>query len=84
MLGKIEGRRRKSLLISWLQSPAAVILEPLKIKSDTVSTGSPSICHEVTGLDAMILVFLMLSFKPTFHSPLSLSSGGSLVLCFLP
>ena len=55
--------RSKSLLISWLQSPSAVILEPSKIKSDTVS---PSISHEVMELDAMILVFWMLSFKPTF------------------
>ena len=46
--------RSKRLLISWLQSPSAVILEPHKIKSDTVS---PSICHEVMGLDAMIFVF---------------------------
>ena len=46
--------RSKRLLISWLQSPSAVILEPPKIKSDTVS---PSICHEVMGPDAMILVF---------------------------
>ena len=45
------------LLISWLQSPSAVILEPQKIKSDTVSTVSPYICHEVMGPDAMILVF---------------------------
>ena len=49
--------RSKRLLISWMQSPSAVILEPPKIKSDTVSTVSPSICHEVMGLDAMILVF---------------------------
>ena len=49
--------RSEHLLISWLQSPSAVILEPRKIKSDTVSTVSPSICHEVMGLDAMILVF---------------------------
>ena len=49
--------RSKRLLISWLQSPSAVILEPQKIKSDTVSTVSPSISHEVMGLDAMILVF---------------------------
>ena len=49
--------RSKHLLISWLQSPSAVILEPRKIKSDTVSTVSPSICHEVMGPDAMILVF---------------------------
>ena len=44
--------RSKHLLISWLQSPSAVILEPPKIKSDTVSTVSPSICHEVMGPDA--------------------------------
>ena len=49
--------RSKRLLISWLQSPSAVILEPPQIKSDTVSTVSPSICHEVMGLDAMIFVF---------------------------
>ena len=57
--------RSKRLLISWLSSPSAVILEPKKIKSDTVSTVSPSIFHEVMGPDAMILVFWMLSFKPT-------------------
>ena len=49
--------RSKCLLISWLQSLSAEILESKKIKSDTVSTFSPSICHEVMGLDAMILVF---------------------------
>ena len=49
--------RSKYLLISWLQSPSAVILETPKIKSVTVSTVSPSIYHEVMGLDAMILVF---------------------------
>ena len=49
--------RSKRLLISWLQSPSAVILEPPKIKSLTVSIVSPSICHEVMKLDAMILVF---------------------------
>ena len=49
--------RSKRLFISWLQSPSAVILEPRKIKSDTVSTVSPSISHEVMGLDAMIFVF---------------------------
>ena len=49
--------RSKRLLISWLQSPSAVILEPPKIKSATVYTVSPSICHEVMGPDAMILVF---------------------------
>ena len=49
--------RSKCLLISWLQSPSAVILEPKTIKSATVSTVSPSICYEVMGPDAMILVF---------------------------
>ena len=49
--------RSKHLLISWLQSPSSEILEPKKIKSDTVSTVSPSISHEVVGLDAMIFVF---------------------------
>ena len=49
--------RSKRLLISWLQSPSAVILEPQKIKSDTSSTVSPSIFHELMGPDAMILVF---------------------------
>ena len=70
--------RSKCLLISWLQSPSAVILKPKKRKSVTVSTVSPSIFHEVMGLDAMILVFCMLSFK-------QLSSKGFLVpLHFLP
>ena len=144
--------RSKHLLILWLQSPFAVILEPRKIKSATVSTSlvaqsikhlstmwetwvrslgredplekemaihsskipwtkeptvhgvtksrtrlsdfiftftvttvSPSVCHEVMGLDAMIFFFLMLSFKATFSLSLSLSSRGSLVLLhFLP
>ena len=49
--------RSRRLLISWLQSPSAVIFEPPKIKSDTVSTVSPSISHGVMGLDAMIFVF---------------------------
>ena len=49
--------RSKCLLISWLQSPSAVTLEPNKIKSDTVSTVYPSISHEVMGPDAMIFVF---------------------------
>ena len=49
--------RRKCLLISWLQSPSTVVLEPKKRKSVTVSTFPPSICYEVMGLDAMILVF---------------------------
>ena len=56
----------KHLLISWLQSPSAVILEPPKIKSLTVSTVSPSVYHEVMGPDIVTLVFWMLSFKPTF------------------
>ena len=55
--------RTQRLLISWLQSPSTVILEPRKTKSATVS---PSICHEMTGPDAIILVFWMLSFQPTF------------------
>ena len=58
--------RSKRLLISWLQPPSAVILEPRKIKSDTVSTVSPSISHEVMGTDTMIFIFWMLSFNPTF------------------
>ena len=58
--------RSKHLLISWLQSPSAVILEPKKRKSVTVSIVSPSICHEVMGLDVMIIVFWMLSFKQAF------------------
>ena len=49
--------RSKRLLISWLQSPSAVMLEPKNIKSVTVSIVSPSICHEVMGVNAMILVF---------------------------
>ena len=62
--------RSKCLLILWLHLPSAVVLEPKKIKSVTVSIVSPSICHEVMEPDAMILVFWMLSFKPV----LSLSS----------
>ena len=60
--------RSKHLLISWLWSTSAVILEHRKIKSITLSSVSPSICHEVMESDAMILVFSMLSFKPHFHS----------------
>ena len=71
--------RSKCLLISWLQSLSAVILEPKKIKSIIASTFHPSICHEVMGPDAMILVFSMFSFKPTFLSPLSPSSRGSFI-----
>ena len=58
--------RSKHLLILWLQSLSTVILEPKKRKPVTVSTFSPSICHEVMGPDAMILIFWMLSFKPAF------------------
>ena len=54
--------RSKHLFISWLQSPSAVILEPKKIMSLTVSTFSPSICHEVIGLDAVIFIFLNVDF----------------------
>ena len=72
--------RSKHLLISGLKSPSVEILEPPKIKSLTVSNVSPSICHEVMRPDAVILVFRILSFKPTSHSPLLLSSRGSLVL----
>ena len=58
--------RRKHLLISWLQSPSVVMLEPKKINLVTASTFSPSICHVVMEPNVMILVFLMLSFKPVF------------------
>ena len=70
--------RNKHLLTSWLQSPSAVILELPKIKSVTVSTVSPSICHEGMGSDAMTLVFWILSFKPNF----SLSSFTLLLKYF--
>ena len=60
--------RSKHLLISWLQSPSEVILEPKKIKSVTVSIVSPPICREVMGPDTMILVFSVLSFKPAFFT----------------
>ena len=74
------------LLILWLQSPSTVILEPKKRKSVTASTFSPSICHEVMGLDAIILVFLIFSFKPAFFTlpPLSPSRGSLVPLHFLP
>ena len=60
--------RSKCLLISWLQSPSAVILESKEIKSDTVSTVSPSICHEVMGPNAMIFVFLNVDLEATFST----------------
>ena len=69
--------RSKCLLISWLQSLLAVIWEPKKVKSVTTSTFCPSICHEVMGQHAMILVFWMLSFKSTFslfHQEVLISS----------
>ena len=70
--------RSKCLLISWLQPPSTVILEHKKINSVTTSIVSSSICSEVMGPDVMILVVLMLSLSQVFHSPLSLSSRGSL------
>ena len=71
--------------LNWTESPSAVILEPPKIKSLTVSIVSPSMCHEVMGPNAMILVLWMLSLSQLFQSPLSFSSRGSLVLLhFLP
>ena len=63
-------QKSKCLLISWLQSPSAVTLGPRKVNYVTASTFSPSVCHEVMGLDAVILNFWMLSFKPTFQSGL--------------
>ena len=84
--------KRKHILISWWQSPCTVILEPEKIKSVTVSVVSPSVCHEMMGLDAMIFIFLFVCFlfferwvlSQVFHSYLSLLSRDSLVLHFLP
>ena len=74
--------RIKCLLISWPQLPSTVILEPKKIKFVTASTFSPSICHEVVGPDAMILVFWMLFQASSLLLP---SSKGFLVpLHFLP
>ena len=76
--------RSKHLLISWLQSPSAVILEPKKIKFVVVSIVFLSICHEVMGLDAMILVFSMLSFKPPFSEVIDTSHGNlDSSLCFI-
>ena len=77
--------RSKCLLVSWLQSPSAVILEPPKLKSVTLSTVSPSICHEVMGLDAMIFISECWILSQLFHSPLSPSSRHSLLPAhFLP
>ena len=63
--------RSKRLLTSWLQSPSGVILEPPKTKSLTFSIVSSSICHEVMGLDAMILVSECWALSQFFHSPLT-------------
>ena len=77
--------RSKHLLISWLQSPSTVILEPKNIKSVTVSVVSPAICHGVMGPDAMILIFECWVLSQLFHPSLSLSSRGFVVpLHFLP
>ena len=61
--------RSRCLLISWLQSPYAVIWEPKKVNSVTVSIVSPFVCHEVMGPDAIIFAFWMLSFKTAFTLP---------------
>ena len=92
--------RSKRLLILWLQSPFAVILEPKKIKFVTVAIVCPFVCHKVMGLDAMIFIFWMLSFKPVFSlssftfikrlfsssslSAIRLMSSAYLRLIFLP
>ena len=77
--------RNKRLLISWLQSPSIVTLEPKNRKSFTASIFSPSICYAIMGLDAMILVFLIFSLKLVLSLSPSPSSRGSLVpLHFLP
>ena len=72
--------RSKCLLISWLQSPYAVIFGAQEIKSVSVAIVSPCICHEVMGLDAMILVSEYWVLSQLFHSPHSLPSWSSLVL----
>ena len=72
--------RSKHLLISWQQSLSALILEPKKMKSATVASFSPSICHEVMGPDAIIFVFWMVSYKPGFFALLL----HHLILHFLP
>ena len=71
--------RSKYLLISWLRSPSEVIFEPPKIKSITVFIVSRSICHELMGLNDKILFSECWVLSQLFHSPLSLSSGDSLV-----
>ena len=77
--------RSKRLLISWLQSPSVVIFEPKKMKSVSVSIISPSICYDVMGLDTMIFIFSMLSFKPVFSlSSFTFIKRLLVPLCFLP
>ena len=76
--------RSNCLLISWLQSPSEVILEPKKRNSVTASKFPPSIYHEVMGPDDMILIFLILSFKLTFSLSSFTLIRSSLVLQFLP
>ena len=76
--------RSKRLLISWLQPPSAVILEPSKIKFVAVSTVSPSICHEWWEWMPWSSFFECWVLSQLLHSPLSLSSRGCLVHCFLP
>ena len=75
--------RSKCFLISWQQSPSAVILEPRKIQSVTVSIVSPSICHEVMGPEPMIFVFWLLSFKPAFFSLSSFTFTKRIFSCSL-
>ena len=78
-------QRSKSLYISWLHSPSAVILEPKTIKSVTVSIVSPFICPEVMDRMSWSSFFLCWVLSQLFYSPVSPSSKGSLVpLCFLP
>ena len=85
MLSSFVLPRSKCLLILWLHSLSKLILEPKKIKSVTIFTFSPSICQEVMGLDAMILVFWMLSFKPFCSlSSFTLIRGSLVPLHFLP
>ena len=77
--------RSKHLLISWLQLPSAVILEPLKIKSVNVSIVSPSICREMMGPDAMIVVFIKRLFSSSLLSAIRMVSSAYLrLLIFFP
>ena len=80
--------RSKRLLISWLQSPSAVILEPPKIRSATVSTVSPSICHEVMGPDAVVLELRLqkkeLASRQCHHQSEGKEWEGAAALQWLP